>query len=252
MHQDFQGKRILVTGGARGIGAACALAFQDAGARVAVGARSLGSYEAFLEEADDAGFHPAIGDLGTKAGCEAVMAAALAALGGLDVLVNSAGIFAERPFEEITEAEWLESLAVNLGGVFFTAQAAVPALRAAKGNIVTIASDAGMAGYPNAADYCAAKGGVVNLTRALALDLAPEVRCNAVCPGNVDTDMIGRAAAASGDAAAYLERAEARSPLGRMAKPEEVAAAVLFLASDAAGAVTGALLPVDGGGLAGF
>jgi NAD(P)-dependent dehydrogenase (short-subunit alcohol dehydrogenase family) len=252
MQLNFDGKRVLVTGGARGIGAACARAFRDAGAVVAVGARHAGSYDAFLGAAGESGFHPAVGDLATKTGCDAVVAAALAALGGLDVLVNSAGVFAERRFEEITEAQWQETLAVNLGGVFFASQAAVPALRTSKGNIVNIASDAGILGYPNAADYCASKGGVANLTRAMALDLAPDIRANAVCPGNVDTDMLQESAADSSDPATYLKQAEARSPLKRMARPEEVAAAVLFLASDVAGAINGALLPVDGGGLAGF
>jgi NAD(P)-dependent dehydrogenase (short-subunit alcohol dehydrogenase family) len=150
---DFAHKRVLVTGGARGIGAAAALAFRARGARVAVGARSTTSYDAFAERPEADGVLPAIGDIRTRAGAQAVAAA---------------------------------------------------------GNIVNVASDAGIVGYPDGTAYCASKGGVVNLTRAMAVELARRVRVNCVCPGNVETDMIREAAAASANAERYLERARAR------------------------------------------
>jgi NAD(P)-dependent dehydrogenase (short-subunit alcohol dehydrogenase family) len=249
---DFSGKRVLVTGGARGIGEAAAIAFHASGARVAVGARSLASFEAFTARHGTAGFAAALGEIGNQAGARAVVAAAVAALGGLDILVNSAGIFVEQPIEAVTEADWRETIAVNLDGTFFCGQAALPELAASGGNIVNLASDAGLIGYRLCAAYSASKGGVVNLSRAMAVELAGRVRVNCVCPGYVDTDMVHQAAAASGDAAGYLKAAQDRAPLRRMATPAEVAAAILYLASDEAGFTTGAALVVDGGGTAGY
>lgn len=249
---EFKGKRVLITGGARGIGAATALAFRARGARVAIGARSAASYDAFAARAGTRDIAAVVGDIGDRAGAHAVLQAGIAALDGLDILVNSAGVFAEVAVGDVTQEHWDEMLRTNLGGTFFCSQAALPALAAAAGNIVNVASDAGLIGYPNGAAYSAAKGGVVNLTRAMAVELAGSVRVNCVCPGNVETDMILQAASASGDPQRYLERARARAPSKRMAKPEEVAAAILYLASAEAASTTGAALAVDGGGIAGF
>ena len=259
---DFAGKRVFITGGARGIGAATALALRERGARVAVGARSAASYDAFAARAAAAvgaaagpgasAILPIIGDIGDRAAAHAVLQAAIAALGGLDILVNSAGVFAEVAIADVTQGHWDETLRTNLGGTFFCSQAAIPALAEAQGNIVNVASDAGLIGYPNGTAYSAAKGGVVNLTRAMAVELAGKVRVNCVCPGNVETDMILQAAEASGDPERYLERARMRAPTRRMAKPEEVAAAILYLASAEAASTTGTALTVDGGGTAGF
>ena len=140
----------------------------------------------------------------------------------------------------------------NVAGTFFCSQAALPALKASRGNIVNVASDAGLIGYPLGAVYSASKAAVVNLTRAMVLELAQQIRINCVCPGNVDTDMIQQAADATGNAAAYIDNANNRSPMKRMARPEEVAAAMLYLASDAAGFVNGAILSIDGGGVCGL
>jgi meso-butanediol dehydrogenase / (S,S)-butanediol dehydrogenase / diacetyl reductase len=249
---DFSRKRVLVTGGARGIGAAAVLAFRSRGAQVAVGARSRASFDALIARHGPEALMPALGEIGSRAGAHAVVQAALHQLGGLDVLVNSAGSFAEVAVADVTQEHWNETLAVNLGGTFFCSQAALPALEVGAGNIVNVASDAGLIGYPLGAAYSASKGGVVNLTRAMAVELARRVRVNCVCPGNVDTDMIAEAARASGDAARYLERARARAPWGRMATPEEVAAAILYLASYEARFTSGAALTVDGAGTAGF
>jgi NAD(P)-dependent dehydrogenase (short-subunit alcohol dehydrogenase family) len=249
---DFTGRRVLVTGGARGIGSATVSAFHARGAKIAVGARSVASYEGFAARAGLSGIYPAIGDIGDRVGAQTVVAAAIESLGGLDILVNSAGVFAEVAIADVTQEHWNETIAINLGGTFFCSQAALPALTAAAGNIVNVASDAGLIGYPLGAAYSAAKGGVVNLTRAMAVELARRVRVNCVCPGNVETDMILEAAAASGDREGYLERARGRAHTKRMAKPEEVAAAILYLASGEAASTTGAALVVDGGGIAGF
>jgi meso-butanediol dehydrogenase/(S,S)-butanediol dehydrogenase/diacetyl reductase len=249
---DFTAKKVFVTGGARGIGAAAARAFHARGASVAIGAREAASFDAFGLPPGGGRIIPVAGDIRDQAGARRVVAAAIDALGGLDVLVNSAGVFAEVPVDAVTQGHWDEMLTVNLGGTFFCSQAALPALRAAGGNIVNVASDAGLVGYPRGAAYSAAKGGVVNLTRAMAVELAREVRVNCVCPGNVDTEMIRQAADRSGDAGAYLEAARHRAPNGRMATAAEVAAAILYLASSEAASTTGAALAVDGGGTAGF
>jgi NAD(P)-dependent dehydrogenase (short-subunit alcohol dehydrogenase family) len=177
---------------------------------------------------------------------------AVGGLGGLDILVNSAGVGVDRPVEDSDEALWDAILDVNLKGTFFCCRAALGALRASRGNIVNIASDLGLMGAAGATVYCASKGGVVNLTRALALELAPEVRVNCVCPGYVDTDMvradfIDRAA----DPAAAERELIDYAPLKRIAAPEEVAHAVLYLASPAARFATGTALQLDGGTTAG-
>jgi NAD(P)-dependent dehydrogenase (short-subunit alcohol dehydrogenase family) len=249
---DFTDKRVLVTGGARGIGAATVTAFLAQGAKVAVGSRSPDSYERFAEAMDSPDVCAAIGDVSDQAGARAVVDAALRGLGGLDILVNSAGIFAEVAIGDITQEHWNATLATNLAGTFFTSQAALEALTASTGNIVNVASDAGLIGYPMGVAYSAAKGGVVNLTKAMAVELALRVRVNCVCPGNVDTDMLREAAQASGDGEGYLLRARERAHTKRMITPQEVAAAILYLASSEAASTTGAALPVDGGGVAGF
>lgn len=248
----FTGKRVLVTGGARGIGAGIARAFAGEGASVAINARSNASLEARCE-ADGYDYTCIAGELGPRDACFDVVERAIKALGGLDVLVANAGIFAEVPFEEVTQQEFDANMSVNLGGVFFSAQAAMPALKESKGNIVAIASDAAIISYSASPAYCAAKGGVTSLVRALAVGYAAHpVRVNAVCPGNVETEMLLDAAAETGDPEAYLKQGRERAPARRMGVPREVAAAVLYLASDDAGYTTGVSLPVDGGGIAGF
>ena len=217
-----------------------------------MGARHLASYDAFVARNGVQDVLPIIGDIRNRAAAQGVVAAAVEVLGGLDVLVNSAGVFAEIPVIEVTQEHWDETLETNLAGTFFCSQAALPALKASGGNIVNVASDAGLIGYPNGCAYSAAKGGVVNLTRAMAVELARAVRVNCVCPGNVETDMILNAAAASGDPQRYLDKARARAHTQRMVLPMEVAAGILYLASSEAASTTGTALAIDGGGTAGF
>jgi NAD(P)-dependent dehydrogenase (short-subunit alcohol dehydrogenase family) len=253
----FKDKRVLVTGGARGIGAATSSAFHEAGAQVAVGARSRASFDAFIAAHRDAarghaGYHPAIGSLDNRAACASVVAQALVSLGGLDILVNSAGMYSEIEIESVDDVHWFEMMAVNVAGTFFCSQAALPALQASGGNIVNLGSDAGLVGASNAVPYAASKGAVVNMSRAMAVRLAERVRVNCVCPGFIWTDMVERVAQGSGDFDGYVAAAREHSPMKRIGKPEEVASAILYLASDEASFINGAALPIDGGGIAGY
>ena len=250
---DFKDKRVLVTGGSRGIGFAIAEAFLDAGARVAVNGRTEQSVSAAIERLGGGErLVAAPGDIGTVPGCESAVKTANDAFGGLDILVNSAGIGAGRPIADCDEAMWDAHIDVNLKGTFFCCRAALPALRKSNGNIVNIASDAGLMGVPGITVYCASKGGVVNMTRAMALEVAPDVRVNCVCPGYVDTDMIRRDHIdKKGDPAAAEQRMIDYAPMKRIAMPVEIAQAVLYLASFEARFITGASLAIDGGSTAG-
>jgi NAD(P)-dependent dehydrogenase (short-subunit alcohol dehydrogenase family) len=244
---NLSGKRVLVTGGTRGIGRATVEAFLAAGARVTVNGSSAATVAAAIEGLKDRERAVAApGDLGQVAGCQRVVEGAVAALGGLDVLVNNAGVGGpNKPLEETTAEEWDATLNINLRAVYFCTKYAVPALRASRGNIVNVASILGIRGE-GAKDsvYCASKGGVVNLSRDLALELAPNIRLNCVCPGPIDTDMLrgGRA-----DVAAAFADISEQTPLKRVARPAEVANAILYLASDLASYVTAAIHVVDGG-----
>ena len=250
---DFTGKRILVTGSSRGIGRTVADEFLSSGGRVAINGRTPEStHEGIRALGDAAALCTAPGDVGTLAGCRAVVEAAVEGLGGLDILINSAGVGDYAPFAETTEAMWDAAIDVNLKGTFFCSQLALDDLRAARGNIVNIASDAGLIGEAGLSAYCASKGGVVNLTRALAIELAPDVRVNCVCPGYVDTDMVLRDGIEQADDPVAHEQALIDyAPLKRIAHPAEIAKAIAYLASDDAIFVTGAALPIDGGTTAG-
>lgn len=237
----------VVTGAASGIGAAAARRLSAEGATLC------------LVDRDASGLATIAAELGAKAVCSDVAAPgaaerAIAELGGLDVLVTAAGIIRRRTAEETSDEDWDEALAVNLTGTFRFCRAAVPAMRSRGGGaIVTIGSGWGLVAGPRAAAYAATKAAVVNLTRALAIDHGGDgIRANCVCPGDVDTPLLRAELAQLGeDAAAGLRASAAARPLGRVGTPEEVAAAVAWLASADAGFITGTTLVVDGGGLAG-
>jgi len=255
---DFKDKRVLITGGSRGIGFGCAQAFLENGARVAINGRTEQSVSAAIERLGS-GEHlvAAPGDIGTVAGCELAVKTAIDALGGLDILVNSAGIGSGRPLAECDEEMYDRHADVNLKGLFFCCRAAMPELRKSKGNIVNISSDAGLMGCARITVYCGLKAGVINMTRAMALEVAPDVRVNCVCPGYVDTDMIrrdwferiGKDDPAAG--AALEQGAIDYAPLKRLGTPADIAHGVLYLASEKASFVTGVALPIDGGTTAG-
>lgn len=249
---NFDGKAVLVTGASRGIGKATAQAFLDAGAKVAVNGRSEASVAAAMAELTGVeNAVPCPGDVATVAGCEAVVDCAVEQMGGLDVLVNNAGVFARASVTETDEATWDYVLNANLKGTFFCSRAALPALKAAHGSIVNVASESGVNGYADTSAYCASKGAVVNLTRALAIELTPEVRVNCVCPGVIETDMAREGFAIDGDVEAGLARQRSQYPVKRIGTSEEVAMAILYLASEHAAFVNGASLVIDGGATVG-
>lgn len=246
----FEGKRVLVTGATRGIGKAIAVAFLAEGARVAVNGRTVESVSRVMPSFGE-GAVAAPGDVSTAAGCEAAVSAALDAFGGLDVLVNNAGIFIRQTVEESAEAAWDAVMAANIKSVQFCTKYAVSALRQARGNVVNIASESGLNGYPGTTAYCASKGAVVNLTRAMAMEFAPEVRVNALCPGAVETDMARAAFALDGDEDAGILAQNDAYPTGAIGTVEQCAEAVLFLASSDAAFINGAALPMEGGATVG-
>ena len=251
---DFTGKRVLVTGASRGIGFAVAQEFLALGARVAVNGRTEQSAKDAIDRLGGGEqLVSAPGNVGTVDGCEAIVKAAVDGLGGLDVLINNAGVCIDSTIEKSDEAIWDETLDVNLKGTFFCVRSALSALRENGGVIVNTASVSGLQGATEGAIYSASKGAVVNLTRALAIELAPKIRVNCVCPGWVDTDMLRRDYVDLADDPAAAEReAMEEAPLKRVASPEEVAKAIAYLASHDARFITGVALPIDGGSSAGY
>ena len=250
MQIDFSGKRVLVTGGTRGIGRGIVEAFLEAGARVAVNGSSQESTATAIAELG-AGDRvvSAPGSVASVADCAALVDDAVKGLGGLDVLVNNAGAGGGKVVPDCDEELWDRILDTNLKGCFFVTKFALPHLRAAGGNIVNIASVNGLVGVPKGSIYCASKAGVINMTRAHALEFAPAIRVNAVCPGGVDTDMLRNLAVRLGGSveAGYEIIAADCAAQKRIAHVRELAAPVLYLASDMASFVTGSVHVVDGG-----
>lgn len=245
---SFDGRVVLVTGGASGIGAATARAFSAAGASIAIGDLDLGAAAALAKELPSAEAFQI--DVTDRAAAEGVVAAARKRFGHLDILVNSAGIREIVPVLDLDPAEWHRVLEINLSGTFHVSQVFARTMRddGRGGSIVNISSSAGLMGVPNRAAYVAAKHGIVGLTREMAMELGPlGIRVNAVAPGSVRTPLTERYFSDP----ELVERLNRSHPLGRVAVPEEIASVILFLASDAASFVTGAILPVDGGYTAG-
>ncbi len=243
-------KAALVTGASSGIGAAIARRLANDGWQVLAAGRDAARTNSLAESSP--AIHPWVGDLANSTDADRLVADCLRALGGLDLLVNNAGIYEIANAEATTDDAWQRTLAINLSMPFYLSRAAIPVLRERRGAIINIASDWGLKGGARAVAYCASKGGLVLMTRAMAIDHAHEsIRINAVCPGDVETPMLYRSGATRGaDAKTALREADAESRTGRVTKPEEVAALVAFLASDDAAQITGAALPIDGGGLA--
>lgn len=247
---DFSGKRVIVTGSTRGIGRETARLFLEEGARVVVHGRTQESVDETV--ADLGGGRGLPADLSTLAGCRELVDRALDHLGGLDVLVNNAAVGDGGTIEESDEALWQATMDINLRAPFFLTRHALPALRASRGNVVMVSSVSGLMGHADGATvYCTSKGGLNNMTRAMALELAGEVRVNAVAPGPVDTDMHRIPARQSGDEEGYFTDINAWVPMGRIGTVGEVARGILWLASDDASLATGIILSLDGGAGAG-
>jgi len=250
MHR-FRDRRVLVTGGTRGIGLATAQAFLAEGARVAIAGSSMQSIERAIAEQSLPGVIGVAGDMAVVADCQTLVASAIEQLGGLDVLVNSAGVFASASIEQTDEAIWDRVIDANLKGSYFCSRAALSALLDSGGNIVHLGSESGVNGYGGSTAYCASKGAIVNLTRSMAMELAPQIRVNTVCPGVVETDMARAGFAIDGDEDAGMAQQREQYPLKRIATAHEIAMAVLYLASDDARFVTGESLVMDGGATVG-
>ena len=258
MFQGLSGKVALVTGGSSGLGRAIVHRLAAEGASVVVAGRDQERAEAVAVEAagiaaragsSAAAFATVLGDVAVVADCERLFAEALARLGRLDILVNSAGIWIEKPITAMSEADYDLLMDVNLKGTYFMCRAAIRHMAPRKsGVIVNIASDSGTHGEPGAAAYAASKAGVIMLTRTLAIDHGPDgVRVCSVSPAIFDTPMLTRAIAEADDPEAYASWQADGYPLGRIGQPEELASVVSFLASDEASFVTGRTWTVDGG-----
>jgi NAD(P)-dependent dehydrogenase (short-subunit alcohol dehydrogenase family) len=251
----LDGKRAIITGAAGGIGSATARAFIREGARVVLVDRDQGRADELAAEmsAELGGDSVGVGaDVATEDGCRLVVDRALARFGGVDVLFNNAGIIRRADVVNISVQDWDRVFAVNVRAVFLMCKLVVPVMAAAGGgSIINTGSGWGLTGGANAIAYCASKGAVVNMTRALAIDHGPQgIRVNSVNPGDTDTPMLREEARQLGADLDEFLRDAADRPLRRMGRPDEIAAAVLWLASDASSFVTGAALPVDGGGTA--
>jgi NAD(P)-dependent dehydrogenase (short-subunit alcohol dehydrogenase family) len=239
--RGLEGKRVVVTGGTSGIGEATSRRFLEEGARVV--AVAVGEEEVATAAERIPGLSAIHADVANGAAVRAAFAQVDNELGGVDVLVANAGISVRKPFLEIEESDWQRVLDVNLTGVFFCAQEAARRMVASGGGVILMtASTNGLTGHPLYADYNASKAGVILLARTMALELAPAVRVNTVCPGYVLTPM--QRAEYSDE---MLAEVNAGIPLGRHASPDEIASLYAYLASDEGAYFTGAVISIDGG-----
>lgn len=256
--QSLQGRHALVTGGGRGIGASIVRALVARGAKVSILGRTAATLESLAAElkAGGAQVFCTTADIAKRESVDAAFAAARAILGPIEILVNNAGQAISAPITKRDDALWERLLAINLSGTYFGIQAALPEMmQVGFGRIINIASTAGLTGYPYVAAYCAAKHGVVGLTRAVAREVATRnITVNAVCPGYTDTDLVREAAAKiSAVTGRKLEEAlqamTKSNPQGRLIQPDEVANAVSWLCLPGSESVTGQSIVVAGGEL---
>jgi NAD(P)-dependent dehydrogenase (short-subunit alcohol dehydrogenase family) len=229
---SLSGKVAVITGAASGIGRASVELFAELGAKL------------ILVDLQPSSGHMAVcGDVSEERTAIEIARLATQEFGGVHVLLNCAGIDLAAPLAEVTVDQWDKIMAVNLRSVFLMCKHIVPLMREAGASIINVSSAAGISPIANRPAYIASKGAVIALTKALALDLAPSIRVNCICPGAVETPLLR----SSIHSDAEREAVRARYPLGRIAQPEEVASVAAFLASDGASNVTGATIPVDGG-----
>jgi len=249
------GKVALITGGASGIGKATAELYARERAAVTIADVNVEAGEAVARAIGDDGGEAMFVrcDVTRASDCQQVVQKTVARFGKLDILFNNAGVTRRASVIETTEEEWDWVMAVNVKSIFLMSKATIPVMiEAGGGVIVNTGSGWGLVGGKDAASYCASKGAVIQLTKAMALDHGPQnIRVNAVCPGDTDTPMLADEAEQLGQSHQVILAESVDRPLGRVGSPEEIAQAVLYLSSDASSFVTGTTLLVDGGGLAG-
>jgi Dehydrogenases with different specificities (related to short-chain alcohol dehydrogenases) len=248
----FKGKTVIITGGTSGIGLAAARQFAAEGALVVITGRSARKGQAALHSlaADFSSYVEYITcDVKSAQQCSQLVEQIASQHASIDVLVNNAGIMLNKSILNTNEEEWDEVLDTSLKGSFFMSKAVIPFMqKQGGGSIINVSSIFGLVGGNETAAYCSAKGGVVLMTKAMAVELAPfKIRVNCVCPGSVDTPLLRDEIDTFGDQAVVRRQFAARHPLKRISTPEEQAEVIVFLASDASSFITGAAIPVDGG-----
>lgn len=249
----LKNKVAIITGGASGIGRATAFLFADEGAAVAILDINPEQGQSAVAEIEAAGgkaiFIPC--NVARAEDCWKAVEQTVAAFGGVHILFNNAGIIRRANVLSTTEEEWDRVMAVNVKSIFLMSKYVIPYMEKAGGSIINTSSGWGLKGGGDAVSYCASKGAVTNMTRAMAIDHGKQnIRVNAICPGDTDTPMLRNEARQLGEVEEKFLAESAQRPLGRYAQPVEIAQAVLYLASEASSYVTGAALVVDGGGLA--
>ena len=241
---------VVITGASSGIGAAAALKFHQQGFNIVLAGRNEARLSSLANTLTNSVMWT--GDIAQSAACNALIKFTLASFGRIDVLINCAGIIYRSTATDTSDSQWLDTMSVNLNAPFYLSRAAIPHMTENGGTILNIASDWGLKGGELAAAYCASKGGLVLLTKAMAIDHAKDkIRINAICPGDVDTPMLEIESAQRGiDYKTAMVNNNADSLTGRITQPDEVAALCLYLASDCAAQITGTAISIDGGNTA--
>ena len=247
----FANKKVFISGGATGIGEAAVLLFAQQGAIVTIFDRDIENGEKCLQKILDSGGRGIFisGNLIYPEEIEKAIDQSLKTYGGIDILINNAGVESPYSVHEMPIEEWDRVMAVNLRGMYLMAKAVIPIMKKSGGGaIINTASISGLLGWPISAAYCASKGGVIQLTKQMAVDYAQDnIRVNCIAPGTTLTPLIERIFQQESEPEKAKQQISQMHPLGRFAQPEEIAQAILFLASEDASFITGAVLPVDGG-----
>jgi NAD(P)-dependent dehydrogenase (short-subunit alcohol dehydrogenase family) len=251
MSSRLQGKVAIVTGAGTGIGRACALAMAREGARLALAGRRSDKLQDLAKEIGNSAI-PIAADVSNKADIDKLVARTVGELGGINVLLNNAGVLHVGNVEQITEDQWDQTFNINVRGLWLLSRAVLPHLRKlGGGSIINIASVLGINGARNRASYAPSKGAVVLLTKCMAIDHGHEnIRVNAICPSFVETDLTAAVLSTVPDPQAVRRERVAVHPIGRLGKPEDITGLAVYLASDESSWVTGSMFPVDGGYLA--